>query len=172
MAGIPPTRSLASRRRSKICRCTSSPQGAVSALTRVFRRAMAHAGAAEHHSRISLRSLRATSQYRRSILLRPVGHRLGGDDDRPLVGAALLHAIAVLLRSFPGRAEAVCVGILSALRLVAGRVQRLGRYGAVRREGHLELDVSRRRGGERLAVEEQGFNSLGGEPSGRGGEKN
>src|SRR5881397_2527459 len=86
--------------------------------------------------------------YGDAILLRPVGHRLGRNDDRPLVGAVLLHAIAVLLPSFPGRAEAVGRELPGALALGSGLVHWLARHGAVGREDHLELDVGGRRGGE------------------------
>src|SRR5262249_22158954 len=81
--------------------------------------------------------------------LRPVGDRLGAADNRPLVGAVLVHAIAVLTRrAFPGGAEAVrrelpgpfgdAAARRGLARLASGPAERFARHGAVRLEHHAE----------------------------------
>src|SRR5262249_42773961 len=109
--------------------------------------------------------------------LRPIGDRLGAADDRPPVGAVLMHAVAVLARRvFPGGAEAVGRklpgalgddGTLGLARLASGPAERFARHGAVRLEHHAELDVRGGRCRERLAVEERRLDVLGSEPSDR-----
>src|SRR5712671_1428032 len=104
--------------------------------------------------------------------LRPVGDRLGADDHGPFVGAALLHAVAVLLRTLPGRAEAVLGELPGAFALGAGLAERFTRHRTFGREHHLELDVRGRRGRERLAVKEHRLDVLWGEPPGGRRHKN
>src|SRR6266545_2245910 len=118
-------------------------------------------------------------------LLRPIGHGLGAGHDGPLVGAALVHAIAILARALPGRAETVLRelpgafrdragalgGGLARLAGLTGLAQRLARHGAVRLEHHPELDVRGRRRGERLAGEERGLDVLRGQAPDRRGQQ-
>src|SRR6202034_3474221 len=86
-------------------------------------------------------------------LLAPRGHDGRASEHRPLFVAGADDDEAAVFGAFPGGAEAVLRELPGALALAAA-ADRLAFHLAVRRERHLEFQVRRRRGDERLTVEE------------------
>src|SRR5262249_20903054 len=87
----------------------------------------------------TIRDLSVHKGASRAGSLRPVRDRLSADDHGPFILAARGDALAVLFRTFPGRAESVLGQLPGALVFGAALVERLARHLAVRREHHLEL---------------------------------
>ena len=88
------------------------------------------------------------------MLLAPRRHDGRASQHRPFVVAGADYGEAGFLGAFPVGAEAVLRELPGALTPVAG-ADRLALHLAVRHEGHLEFEAGRRRGGERLTVEER-----------------